>query len=41
LDVVAVAPDGVVAAYVNGWVDPLTGSVTLAGGGAPAYRRQG
>jgi len=42
LDVVAVAPDGVVAAYVNGWLDP----VNLIGdfgpvGARPAYRRQG
>ena len=42
LDVVAVTPDGVIAAYVNGWIDPLNrigdfGPV----GSLPAYRRQG
>jgi ribosomal protein S18 acetylase RimI-like enzyme len=42
LDVVAVAPDGVIAAYVMGWIDPVNkigdfGSV----GARPAYRRQG
>jgi len=42
LDVVAVAPDGAIAAYVNGWLDP----VNLIGdfgpvGARPAYRRQG
>jgi ribosomal protein S18 acetylase RimI-like enzyme len=42
LDVVAVAADGVIAAYVNGWID----SVNQVGdfgpvGALPAYRRQG
>ena len=42
LDIVAVAPDGIMAAYVNGWVDP----VNMIGdfgplGARPAYRRQG
>ncbi len=42
LDIVAVAPDGVIAAYVNGWID----SVNRIGdfgpvGTRPAYRRQG
>jgi ribosomal protein S18 acetylase RimI-like enzyme len=42
LDVVAVAPDGIIAAYVNCWID----SVNRVGdfgpvGARPAYRRQG
>jgi ribosomal protein S18 acetylase RimI-like enzyme len=42
LDVVAVAADGAIAAFVNGWIDPVNrigevGSV----GVVPAYRRQG
>jgi mycothiol synthase len=42
LDVVAVMPDGVIAAYANGWIDPIN----LIGdfgpvGTLPAYRRQG
>ncbi len=42
LDVVAVAPDGAIAAYVNGWID----TANLIGdfgpvGARPAYRRQG
>ncbi len=42
LDVVAVAPDGVIAAYVNGWVDPLNHIGDFGPVGArPAYRRQG
>jgi ribosomal protein S18 acetylase RimI-like enzyme len=42
LDVVAVAPDGVIAAYVNGWVDPLNKIGDFGPVGArPAYRRQG
>jgi ribosomal protein S18 acetylase RimI-like enzyme len=42
LDVVAVAPDGVIAAYVNGWIDPLNRIGDFGPLGArPAYRRQG
>jgi mycothiol synthase len=42
LDVVAVAPDGVIAAYLNGWVDPLNRIGDFGPVGArPAYRRQG
>lgn len=42
LDVVAVASDGVIAAYVNGWVDPLNQVGDLGPVGArQAYRRQG
>ena len=42
LDVVAVAPDGVIAAFMNGWVDPLNRIGDLGEVGArPAYRRQG
>ena len=42
LDVVAVAPDGVFAAYVNGWIDPLNKIGDFGPVGArPAYRRQG
>jgi mycothiol synthase len=42
LDVVAVTPEGVITAFVNGWIDPVNrigdfGSV----GARPAYRRQG
>jgi len=42
LDVIAAAADGTIAAFVNGWIDPLNrigevGSV----GVVPAYRRQG
>lgn len=42
LDIVAAAPDGVIAAYVNGWMDPMNrigdfGPV----GGHPNYRRMG
>ena len=42
LDVVAVASDGVIAAYVNGWIDPVNrvgdfGPVVAR----PAYRRRG
>ncbi len=41
-DIVAVAPDGVIAAYVNGWLDPVNhigdfGPV----GTSPNYRRRG
>jgi ribosomal protein S18 acetylase RimI-like enzyme len=42
LDIVAVAPDGVIAAYVNGWIDPLNKIGDCGPVGArPAYRRQG
>jgi mycothiol synthase len=42
LDVVAVAPDGVIAAYVNGWIDPINKIGDFGPVGArPAYRRQG
>jgi ribosomal protein S18 acetylase RimI-like enzyme len=42
LDVVTVAPDGVIAAYVNGWIDPQNGIGDFGPVGArPAYRRQG
>jgi ribosomal protein S18 acetylase RimI-like enzyme len=42
LDVVAVAPDGVHAAYVNGWLDPLNRIGDFGPVGTlPAYRQQG
>lgn len=42
LDVVTVAPDGVIAAYVNGWIDPINHIGDLGPVGARvAYRRQG
>ncbi len=42
LDIVTVAPNGVIAAYVNGWIDPLNKIGDLGPVGAlEAYRRQG
>ena len=42
LDLVAVAPDGAIAAYVNCWLDPANGIGDFGPVGArPAYRRQG
>jgi len=42
MDIVTVAPDGVIAAYVNGWIDPLNRIGDFGPVGAlPAYRRQG
>jgi ribosomal protein S18 acetylase RimI-like enzyme len=42
LDIVAVAPDGVIAAYVNGWIDPLNHIGDFGPVGAVlAYRRKG
>jgi ribosomal protein S18 acetylase RimI-like enzyme len=42
LDVVAVTPNGVIAAYVNGWIDPLNRIGDFGPVGTlPAYRRQG
>lgn len=42
LDVVAVAPDGVVAAYVNCWLDAVNGIGDFGPVGArPAFRRRG
>jgi ribosomal protein S18 acetylase RimI-like enzyme len=42
LDIVAVAPDGIIAAYVNGWIDPINHIGDFGPVGAlPAYRRQG
>ena len=42
LDVVAVTPDGVIAAYVNGWIDPLNRIGDFGPVGARMeYRRQG
>jgi ribosomal protein S18 acetylase RimI-like enzyme len=41
-DVVTVAPDGTIAAYVNGWLDPVNKIGDLGPVGArEAYRRQG
>ncbi len=42
IDVVAVTPEGVIAAYVNGWIDPVNRIGDFGPVGArPAYRRQG
>lgn len=42
LDVVTVTPEGVIAAYVNGWIDPVNRIGDFGPVGAlPAYRRQG
>lgn len=42
VDVVAVTPDGGIAAYVNGWLDPVNRIGDLGPVGAlPAYRRLG
>ena len=42
LDVVAVTPEGVIAAYVNGWIDPVNRIGDMGPVGAlPAYRRRG
>ncbi len=42
LDVVAITPDGVIAAFVNGWIDPVNRIGDFGEVGArPAYRRQG
>jgi mycothiol synthase len=42
LDVVTVTPEGAIAAYVNGWLDPINRIGDFGPVGAlPAYRRQG
>ncbi len=42
LDVVAVTPDGVIAAFMTGWLDPVNRIGDFGDVGAlPAYRRQG
>ncbi|NTU54890.1 MAG: GNAT family N-acetyltransferase [Anaerolineales bacterium] len=42
LDIVSVAPNGVIAAYVNGWIDPLNKIGDFGPVGAlEAYRKQG
>jgi hypothetical protein len=42
LDIVAIAPDGAIAAYVNGWIDPVNRVGDFGPVGArPAYHQQG
>jgi ribosomal protein S18 acetylase RimI-like enzyme len=42
LDIVTVTPDGVIAAYVNGWIDPVNKIGDIGPVGAQEkYRRQG
>lgn len=42
LDVIAMAPNGDIAAFVNGWIDPVNRIGELGSVGVvPAYRRQG
>jgi mycothiol synthase len=42
LDIVAIAPKGVIASYLNGWIDPINRIGDFGPVGArPAYRRQG
>jgi ribosomal protein S18 acetylase RimI-like enzyme len=42
LDIVTIAPNGVIAAYVNGWIDPVNQIGDFGPVGAlEAYRRQG
>lgn len=42
LDIITLAPDGVIASYVNGWIDPVNHIGDFGPVGArPAYRRQG
>ena len=42
LDIVTVTPDGIIAAYVNGWIDPINKIGDFGPVGAlPAFRRLG